>query len=146
MLTGCSWGRSRDAHGVTPTGFQNGSKMGAKSGPRETMKTVLPSGRELRGAPVRAGAHFSLQAGIILRTLLRSPFLGSHWTLTGCSLGTHWALTGRSLAPHWILTGSHWGPLDGSTVFIVSLGQLLAPIWCDFGRKGFPRECPVNVP
>ena len=63
MLTGCSWGRSRDAHGVTPTGFQNGSKMGAKSGPRETMKTVLPSGRELRVS------------------------LGCHWGVTGVSLG-----------------------------------------------------------
>ena len=52
---GCNWARpwvagaplARLVEPMLPTGSQNGSKMEAKSGPGQTVKTVLPPRREL---------------------------------------------------------------------------------------------------
>ena len=78
--------------------------------------------------------------------------LGSHWGLTGVSLGYHWGVTGhsrlREKAPeknpqndaflHPACKAKVSSRLDGSTVFIVSPGPLLAPIlasiWATFGH------------
>ena len=91
--------------------------------------------------------------------------LGCHWGITGVSLGYRWGITVVSLGYHWGVTGHSRlrekapeknpqndaflhpackaevsSRLDGSTVFTVSPGPLLAPIlepfWHPVGSHG----------
>ena len=86
-----------------PKGCQNCSKMGAKSGPGETVKTVLPSRRELTLA-LQAGckntSFWRLFSGACLER-----FRASHWRLTGVWLESDWSLTGRWLDANWCFGG-----------------------------------------